>query len=395
MMRPRRDGGLLGTERHRRRPRLERKRPRPRPFSGRRRRGDPRYQPLRHQRIAQRMKHHRVHLMLAHEAHLCLSRVHVDIHQVRRQVNQKHHNRKAPVRQQARVSLVHRVRNGPAAHRTPVDKEELLGAIRPRPRGGREKRLQAHHRLRLHGHQFPRNLPPEHAHERGQVVSARVREALLRGVAHGEGYLRTRQRQPLHEVERAAHLRLGAFHELQPRGHVLEQPRHPNRRAVRRGRGRLLRHHAAPYKYPRPLARAARLARDLELRHRRDARQRLSPEAVRRDCRQVFGGANLGGGVALNGDIKLFGGHARAVVGNFDELPPAILERNGDARRTRVYRVLDKLLDHRGRPLDDLARRNLAGDLGRQDEDSAALSHTSPAPLSEAATGRSSPRRAS
>ena len=44
----------------------------------------------------------------------------------------------------------------------------------------------------------------------------------------------------------------------------------------------------------------------------------------------------------------------------------AELDRDGDASRAGVERVLDELLDDRRRALDDLAGRDLVGELGRQ-----------------------------
>ena len=55
--------------------------------------------------------------------------------------------------------------------------------------------------------------------------------------------------------------------------------------------------------------------------------------------------------------------HAGAVVGDRDQRRAAA--QNFDAYRAsaRVKRVLDQFLDRGGRPLDNFARRNLAGDL--------------------------------
>ena len=63
--------------------------------------------------------------------------------------------------------------------------------------------------------------------------------------------------------------------------------------------------------------------------------------------------------------------HAGAVVAHLDEVGAPCLDVDLDARRARIERVLHQLLHDRRGPLDDFARRDLAGDLGRQDADAA------------------------
>ena len=63
----------------------------------------------------------------------------------------------------------------------------------------------------------------------------------------------------------------------------------------------------------------------------------------------------LGGGMALDRQRQLLGRHAAAVVGHGDQRAAAPRSARCDARRAGIERVLDQLLDHRGRPLDHLA----------------------------------------
>ena len=60
------------------------------------------------------------------------------------------------------------------------------------------------------------------------------------------------------------------------------------------------------------------------------------------------------------------GVHPLAVVFDADELLAAELDGDGDAARAGVERVLDQLLDDRGRTLDDLAGGDLVGEVRRQ-----------------------------
>ena len=70
---------------------------------------------------------------------------------------------------------------------------------------------------------------------------------------------------------------------------------------------------------------------------------------------------------------RLVAAHAAAVVDDADQPPPAALDLDLDAPRAGVERVLDQLLDHRGRPLDHLAGGDLVDHVVRQDLDRARL----------------------
>ena len=60
--------------------------------------------------------------------------------------------------------------------------------------------------------------------------------------------------------------------------------------------------------------------------------------------------------MALDAEREIRFVHAAPVVGDADEAPPARLDRDVDAPRAGVERVLDEFLDRRSRPLDHLAR---------------------------------------
>jgi hypothetical protein len=78
--------------------------------------------------------------------------------------------------------------------------------------------------------------------------------------------------------------------------------------------------------------------------------------------------------VAHEREREVLAGEAAAVVGHADRRETTVLELDAQARRARVERVLDELLDDGERPFDDLARGDLRDHLGRQHADpSAAL----------------------
>ena len=63
-----------------------------------------------------------------------------------------------------------------------------------------------------------------------------------------------------------------------------------------------------------------------------------------------------------NAGNRSSGDHPDAVIGHPDQVLAAPLDRQVDPRRLGVDRVLEQLLDHARRPLDDLTRRDLIDD---------------------------------
>ena len=63
--------------------------------------------------------------------------------------------------------------------------------------------------------------------------------------------------------------------------------------------------------------------------------------------------------MSLEGEQGIVAIHPAAVVGDADQLAPSGLHFNPDAVGSGVEGVLQQFLDHRGRPVDDLARSDL------------------------------------
>ena len=103
----------------------------------------------------------------------------------------------------------------------------------------------------------------------------------------------------------------------------------------------------------------------------RDGGQRLAAEAQGGDGEQIVGGAQLRGGVALEGEQRVVAIHALAVVGHADQLASAAFDFDPDARGAGVQGILQQLLDYGGGTVDHLARGDLIGDLVRKNADAA------------------------
>ena len=121
----------------------------------------------------------------------------------------------------------------------------------------------------------------------------------------------------------------------------------------------------------RALARDRRL--DDQARHR--GRSRGAPRRGSRAC-ECRGGPRRAGSCWSRAGQGRRGGSSRtipaAVVGDADAALAAPFDRHAHDAGARVQGVLNQLLHDRGRPLDDLARRDPVGDVVRKDPDARA-----------------------
>ena len=92
--------------------------------------------------------------------------------------------------------------------------------------------------------------------------------------------------------------------------------------------------------------------------------QRLAAETERANRAEILRARDLARRVPLDRQPRILGLHPFAVVLDPQQLLAAKLDRDRDARRAGIERVLDQLLDDRGRTLDDFA----GGDLIREME---------------------------
>ena len=206
----------------------------------------------------------------------------------------------------------------------------------------------------------------EDLRRRARAVPRRRRARRRRGAARdprGElgTRLRPRQRVALHHLERAAQLGLGALQELAPRRHVEEERAHLDRGAARGAPPARRRARGRPRCAPATRRRRARRVEQLDPRHRGDRGQRLAAKPERR---------RPAPGPRRSGSCRWRGGRRRAATSSRPMPEPssstairalaAGLELDRDAARAGVERVLDQLLDHRGRALDHLAGGDLA-----------------------------------
>ena len=96
-----------------------------------------------------------------------------------------------------------------------------------------------------------------------------------------------------------------------------------------------------------------------------DRRQCFSAEAHGGDGCQIFGRAELAGGVTKEGGPGILGRHATAIVGDTEEGHAAVTDLYRDLGSTGIHRVLQQFFDYAGRTLHHLACGDEVGDMGR------------------------------
>jgi hypothetical protein len=102
-----------------------------------------------------------------------------------------------------------------------------------------------------------------------------------------------------------------------------------------------------------------------------DRRESLSSKAERANLFQILDGKELARGMPLKSGSGVGLVHASPVVAHGNRLDTSALDKDDDLSSTRIERVLDKLLHHRSRTLNDLTRSNLVGKMLGQNCDSA------------------------
>ncbi len=161
--------------------------------------------------------------------------------------------------------------------------------------------------------------------------------------------------------------------EFPPRRRGVEQLGDHHAGAWRAGGGHRRRGGAALHPDGPGVRRARRAGGDGKPPRGADRRQCLAAEAERGDAHELVArgivGRELRGGVALHGQGEVVGAHAAAVIDHLDALDAAAGERDRDARRPGVERVLDQLLDRRRRTLDHLAGGDAVDQRLRQQAD--------------------------
>ena len=254
------------------------------------------------------------------------------------------------------------MRDGPVLDDAPVHEDVLGSANRPLIAEGRDVAVNLEPSGFLPQLDQVEPLPEELKEALARTIRGRTLEELSSTAAQRETDLRIPQRHLRDEAGDLRGLRGVRLEKLAARRKVVEQIGDLDRRAFRRADLPLGRDRAAVDPYFRAGRAPARARAQHEMRHRRDARQRLAAEAERSNRTEVFRARDLACRMTLDRQTRILRIHPLAVVLDAQQFLAAELDRDDDARRAGIERVLDQFLDDRGGTLDHFT----GGDLIRQ-----------------------------
>ena len=291
--------------------------------------------------------------------------MHVHIDELRQNIDPKDDDRISSALHQRAIRVDDRVLNRPVTHVAPVDEavqplRRTLGEFRRR-----EPTTHFHGAVIFGGGQ--------RMHVLGKALAEYPGEAPLGVGAAGFGHVDRRapivgefdrdvrigEGHTFNRVRDVTHLGSRAFEELLSRGHVEEQITHldgrARRSAVRGAVGDL----APDDDDSRAFGVLGRTGGEREPTDRRDRRDRFATKAKRGDGRDVLRSLDLRCRVSLEAEQRVVGRHARAIVGDSDQIDAAPFDRHFDPHGAGVHRVLQQLLDNRSGALHDFASRDL------------------------------------
>ena len=300
--------------------------------------------------------------------------MHVHIDLAARHGQEQEHPRTRVLGHRRAVAPVGRREDPRVAEGPPVHEEVGAPEPRPCPVGTLQRTEEAHSApLGGHGNQSRRvGILPDRGDARRQIPPRRQVEDDAPVRPEDETRVQVGQRQGVQRLGDGTRLDAGGAQETGPHGGVEKEVAHVDGGA--RAAGRVLDALHAARQHAQAAARGPAGGRclDQHARHGGDRGERLAPETEGVDVAQVLGAPDLAGGVAVQTHQQVLADHAAAVVGDADAALAALFDRHRHRAGTRVQRVLDQLLHHRGRPLDDFAGRDLVRDVVRQDADARA-----------------------
>jgi len=309
----------------------------------------------------------------------------MDVHVVfaERHLDEQEHHREAVGVEQAAVGLLDRVRDELVADEAAVDERVLELVARARQSGRAEQSLDADALLVGLGlDQVVAGPGCEHGEEPADPLleALGLRQAVQLSAVVDQRQVQAvlGQRDPRELLGDVAQLGVGGAQEFAAGRGLVEQVADLDRRAdvaAARHDGSLL---AAIDLDAVGLVAVRRSADGADLRHRRDAGQRLSAKPERGDPVQVVGLPDLACRMRFEGGREVVGVHAVAVVADGDELPTAVLDRHGDGGGPGVDAVFDQFLDDAGRAFDHLACGDQVHQIAIEDDDATHKRDTAP-----------------
>jgi hypothetical protein len=315
------------------------------------------------QRIGNRTPYDFMHERLLAKSHLCFRRMHVHIDLIRRHLDEQMQLRAPLAVRRDAVGVEDRMRDRAVLDDATVDEDVLRSARRP---GVCKRSDEAAHRddARVTPHvDQVRPIPVDLIKALVEVRHRRTLQQFPSRTGERESDFGVTQRELRHHLRHLCRFGRVGFQKLSSRGKVVEEVGHLDECAFgpagfddRLGRTPIDANLCTAGTSPQPRAQT-------KVRNRGDAWQRLAPEPECSDRCQVVGPANLAGGMTFETQPGILRVHAGPIVLHADQFLAAVLDCDVHALSAGIDGVLNQFLDDRGRPLDDLAGRNLVGEI--------------------------------
>ena len=308
-------------------------------------------------------------------------RVDVDLEWIERQVQEP--GRMPSAIAHVAIAEAHGTAEQAIAHHSAIHVEVLPVRLRARLRRQADPAFEGEPGLRERDESRLRDeiLADEPGDARLALVApdrGRQRKLLAPVVRQGKCHVEARQGEPCHGPQHVLELRRLCAQELPPRWHAVKEVAHLDRRSLRMRRRSHLPGLAIDRLDLRCFTPFARAGAELEARHGGDRRQCFAAKAERSELLEIIQGGDLARGMACERQVKLIGRDAVTVVANADQADSAVLDVDGEALRAGVESVLDELLDHGRRALDDLARSDLVDERALEDPDGHGVATAAP-----------------
>ena len=302
--------------------------------------------------------------LLLFKLHLNLGGVNVDVDARRIDGEVQRVERVLPFGDEPFVGPNHRAVKQPVLDKSAVHKQELFA---PRFSCGvrlAHKPFDRHHvGLFLHRHEAFVVFGTQNAHNPLTHRPGLELEEVGALVGQGECNAGMGKRHALKLVHHMAHLDRIGFQEVAPRRNVVEEVLHVKGRPHGTGLG-FLSHDLRPMASDQGAHVGTCLtSRAIHMGDGRDRRKGLAAEALRGQRKQVVRGLKLRRRMTFKTHAGVLRAHPRAVVQHLDGRSAGVKHVHFHRRRASVHSVLDQLLDHRCRALNDLACGNLVGNV--------------------------------
>ena len=248
-----------------------------------------------------------------------------------------------------------------AADITAVDKVILIASVPPGNHGFSDIAADAHRPLdrvnlsQICGHVAPVNM----VNHILQIVVSGGMKLRLPVINELERDIGMGKSETLHQFAHIACFRHGGLQKFPPCRRIVEKTAHQKGRPVRSSHLLQLSLRSAFNHIADAHIGVRCLGNQFYHGNRRDTGQRLAPEPQGRHMKQILHCPDFAGGMTQKGYSHLILFNAASIVRNTNQGSTPVPNLYGDGCGARVYGIFHKLLDHGGRPLNDLARRDL------------------------------------